>query len=1072
MEKLIQFCLRSRLLVVSLGVLVLASGYYSYTKLPVDAFPDVSPALVQVFVETEGLAPEEVEKYVTYPIEVAMNGLPNLKEIRSVSNFGLSVVNVYFEDGTDIYFARQVVNERLQQAREEIPAGFGEPVMGPIATGMGQILFYALEDETGQRSPEEMREIQDWLVRFNLQTVLGVTEVLSIGGEEKQFQVRVRPADLLRYGVTLPEIKRAIEANNSNAGAQFIVKNGEQYIVRSVGLAEKIPDLERTVLRTIDGTPVYLSQVADVVIGGATRFGLTTMDGKGEVVVGMVLKLIGQNSSEVIANVKSRLAEINKILPAGVKVVPYYDQATLVAKCVHTVIEALYEAVILVVLIQLIMMGGIRPSIVVLAAIPFSLAFAFLLMRYSGVSANLMSLGGLAIALGLLVDGSVVMVENVDRMLRESDPSESRLHIVARACGEVAKPIAFSLLIIVIVFLPLFTLQGVEGKTFTPLAQTMSFAMFGSLIFAMCLAPVLASLLMRRPKHAAQISKPARPPQDTGSGTSPSPADLGIGGTPGLESRAAKAPAHKEFFVLRWLLAVYRPVISLFVKRPIVPIILAVALVATGGFLFTRLGSEFVPSMNEGDLLIRATMAPSISLEEARDTMQRFEQRLMKTFPEVTTVVTRVGRGEIGAHADPINNAEAFVGLKPKDEWTSAGTLEELLTAMSDSLQSFPGVRFNLTQPIAAAVDELLSGIKAELAVKIFGPDMDVLKSKATEIETVIRGVPGAADVQKDQVEGTPQLRIAVKRDALARYGINVADVQEALRIAIGGDTAGQIFEGIRRFDIFLRFAPEFRSTPEEIGHLLVTAPGGARVPLDELTTIEEIVGPRQITRENNQRFITVQCNVRGRDIGSFVAAGQTAIEQQVQLPPGYFVTWGGQFKLQQEANKRLAVVVPLTLLIVFLLLFSSFNSLKNTLLILLNIPLALVGGVAGLYFTGQNLSVPASVGFIALFGIALANGMVLVTYLNQLLRNGVPMQEASIQGACLRLRPVLMTALAAGLGLVPMALSHGTGSEVQRPLATVVIGGLITSTLLTLLVIPALYRWFAIATNRETRNA
>ena len=1029
MDKLIRAVLHSRLLVIALGVLVLAAGYYSYTKLPVDAFPDVSPALVQVFVETEGLAPEEVEKYVTYPIEVAMSGMPDLKEIRSVSNFGLSVVNIYFEDGTDIYFARQLVNERLQQAREEIPPGFGEPAMGPIATGMGQILFYTLEDTTGQRTPEEMREIQDWLVKFNLQTVLGVTEVLSIGGEEKQFQVRVRPDDLLRYKITLPEIKRALEENNSNAGAQFIVKNNEQYIVRSVGLAEKIPDLERIVLKAVDGTPVYLDQVADVVVGGATRFGLTTMDGKGEAVVGMVLKLIGANSSEVIHAVKNRLDEINRILPEGVRVVPYYDQATLVAKCLHTVTKALYEAVILVVLIQLIMMGGIRPSVVVLASIPFSLAFAFLLMRYFGISANLMSLGGLAIALGLLVDGSVVMVENVDRLLRESDPDESRLHVVGRACGEVARPIAFSLLIIVIVFLPLFTLQGVEGKTFTPLAQTMSFGMLGSLIYAMTLVPVLASLLMRRPKGSGE---------------------------------------HREFIVLRGLIKGYRPIVSFFVRKPAVPIALALALLVAGGFLFTRLGSEFVPAMNEGDLMIRATMAPSISLDGARDSMQRFERRLMKNFPEVTRIVTRVGRGEVGAHADPINNAEAFVGLKPKEEWTSAGSLEELLSKMGESLEDFPGVQFNLTQPIAAAVDELLSGIKAELAVKLFGPDMEVLKAKSAEIEAVIRAVPGAADVQKDQVTGTPQLRIAINRPALSRYGINVADVQEAVRIAIGGDTAGQIFEGIRRFDILLRFAPEYRSTAEDIGHLLVSAPDGAKVPLDSLATIEEIVGPRQITRENNQRFITVQCNVRGRDIGSFVADAQQAIAARVSLPPGYLMTWGGQFELQQEANKRLALVVPLTLLIVFLLLFSSFNSLKNTLLILLNIPLALVGGVVGLWLTGQNLSVPASVGFIALFGIALANGMVLVTYLNQLVRDGVPLPEAAIRGACLRLRPVLMTALAAGLGLVPMALSHGTGSEVQRPLATVVIGGLITATLLTLLVIPALYKWFAVKVEKE----
>ncbi len=1028
MNGLIQFCLRTRLLVVVFGVLLLATGYFSYTELPVDAFPDVSPALVQVFVETEGLAPEEVEQYVTYPVEVAMNGLPHLKEIRSVSNFGLSVVNIYFQDDTDIYFARQLVNERLQLAREEIPPGFGEPVTGPIATGMGQILFYVLED-TGGRSPEEMREIQDWLVKFNLQTVLGVTEVLSIGGKEKQFQVQVRPMDLLRYDITLPEIKHALEANNSNAGAQFIVKNGEQYIVRSVGLAENISDIEQISLKTPeDGTPVYLNQVADVAIGGATRFGLATQNGVGEVVVGMVLKLIGQNSSEVIQAVKQRLAEINEILPEGVRVVPYYDQAKLVAKCVQTVTKALIEAVILVVLIQLIMMGGVRPSVVVLAAIPFSLAFAFLLMRYFEVSANLMSLGGLAIALGLLVDGSVVMVENVDRMLREGS-EDPFMQIVARACGEVARPIAFSLLIIVIVFLPLFTLEGVEGKTFKPLAQTMSFAMFGSLIFAITLSPVLSSLLMRRPKSK------------TNSGDT----------------------APKEFIVLRGLLAVYRPVVTFFVRFPGIPVILVIGLLAAGGFFYTRLGSEFVPRLNEGDLLIRATMTPSISLEEARETTLRFERRLMKDFPEVTEIVSRVGRGEVGAHADPINNAEAFVRLKPKEQWTSASTLDELLIEMSESLESFPGVQFNLTQPIAAAVDELLSGIKAELAIKLFGPDMEVLKAKAAEIETVIRAVPGASEVQKDQVTGTPQLRIRVNHEALARYGINVADIQETVRIAIGGESAGQIFEGIRRFDIFLRLVPEARSTAQEIGHLIILAPDGVKVPLDELAHIEEVVGPRQITRENNQRFVTVQCNVRGRDMGTFVADAQRALDLQVELPPGYLITWGGQFELQQEANKRLAVVVPLTLLIVFLLLFSTFNSLKNCFLILLNIPLALVGGVAGLWLTGQNLSVPASVGFIALFGIALANAMVLVTYLNQLLRAGVPMRETCIRGACLRLRPVLMTALAAGLGLVPMALSTGTGSEVQRPLAVVVIGGLITATMLTLLVLPALYKWFAI---------
>jgi len=1036
MERLIQFCLRSRLLVLVLGALVLAGGYYSYRRLPVDAFPDVSPVLVQIFVETEGLAPEEVEKFVTYPVEVSMNGLPKLNQIRSVSNFGLSVVNLYFEDGMDIYQARQLVNERLQQARESIPAGFGDPVMGPISTGMGQILFFLLEDKTGRRTPQDMREIQDWLVKFNVQTVKGVTEVLSLGGEVKQFQVQVRPDDLLRYGVSLPDIKRALEANNNNAGAQYIVKNSEQYIVRSVGLAENIPDLEHIVLKTVDGTPVYLRQVAEVVTGGEIRAGLATVDGKGEAVVGMILKLIGTNTSEVIASVKDRMTEINRMLPEGVVVTPYYDQATLVAKCVQTVLKALYEAVVLVVIIQLLMLGAVRPSIVVLASIPFSLAFAFCLMNYLGISANLMSLGGLAIALGLLVDGSVVMVENVERMLRESAPDEPRIHVVARACTEVARPIMFSLLIIVVVFLPLLTLQGVEGKTSRPLAQTMAVAMFGSLIFALVFTPVLSSLLMRRPKSGA--------------------------GHPG---------EHKEFIVLRAMLWLYRPVVAFFVRRPAAAIALGLALLGIGGAIFTRLGSEFVPRLNEGDLLIRVTMAPSISIEESRDTVLRFERRLMAQFPEVTRIVSRVGRGEVGAHADPVNSAEAFVALKPQDQWTSAKTLDELLARMGESLESFPGAQFSLTQPISAAVDELLTGTKAALAVKLFGPDMEVLRTQADALAKVIGAIPGAADVQKDQVTGTPQLLIRVNREALARYGINVEEVQEVIRIAIGGETAGQIFEGIRRFDIYLRFAPEYRGTAEQIGHLLVAAPGGAQVPLDELATIAEIVGPRQITREDNQRFITVQCNVRGRDIGSFVADGQRAIAEKIQLPPGYFVQWGGQFELQQEANKRLALVIPLTLLVVFLLLYSAFNSLRNSLLILLNIPLALVGGIAGLWLTGQNLSVPSSVGFIALFGIALANGMVLVTCLNQLLQDGVPMAEACVRGACLRLRPVLMTAAAAGLGLVPMALSHGTGSEVQRPLATVVIGGLITSTLLTLLVIPALYRWFADSSASKTSN-
>ena len=1039
MQRLIPFVLRSRLLMMVLGLLVLAAGFYSYRQLPVDAFPDVTPALVQVFTLTEGLAPEEVERYVTYPVEVALNGLPDLKEIRSVSNFGLSVVNIYFEDGTDIYFARQLVNERLQLAREEIPEGFGEPEMGPITTGLGQILFYFVEDETGERTPQEMREIQDWLIKFNLQTVPGVTEVLSLGGEVKQFHILVRPMDLLRYNVGLHDVVQAVQANNSNVGAQFIVKNSEEYIVRSVGLAERISDLERIVLKTEDGTPVYLSQVANVEIGGEVRRGLATMNGQGEAVVGMVLKLIGTNTSTVIRDVKAQMEEINKVLPPGIRVETYYDQATLVAKCVKTVTDALMQGVLLVALVLLVFMGGIRPSVVVAASIPFSIFFAFILMYQFGISANLMSLGGLAIAIGMMVDGTIVMVENIDRMFRSAPPSESRFFIIAQACGEVARPIVFAISIIIVVFLPLFTLQGVEGKTFRPLAYTVAIAMVGSLLFAILIAPVAASFLMKRPRRQNQ------------------------------EPREADGQEPQQNQLVRWLLIPYRPLVSTFVHRRWLALVLAGVMLLVGVVVFPFLGSEFVPRLNEGDLLIRATMAPSISMEEARDTVLRFEQQLMDRFPEVVQVVSRVGRGEVGAHADPVNNAEIFVSLKPEDEWVSAENLDALNLKMAEAFESFPGVQANFTQPIAAAVDELLTGIKAELAIKIFGPDMEVLKEKAAEVEAIIRDVPGAADVQKDQVTGTPQLLITIDHAAIARYGVNVADVQEIIRTAVGGEEAGQVFEGIRRFDILVRYTQEDRSSADVIKHILVPTPDGANVPLDNLAHIEEIVGPRQITRENNQRFITVQCNVRGRDIGSFVADAQTAIDTEVDFPPGYLVSWGGQFKLQQEANRRLALVVPITLLIVFLLLFSSFNSLKNALLILLNIPLALVGGVVALAVTGQNLSVPASVGFIALFGIALENGMVLVTTLNQLLRDGTPVDEASVQGACLRLRPVLMTVSTTSLGLLPLLFSQGTGSEVQRPLATVVIGGLFTSTVLTLLVIPALYKWFAARVEHES---
>ncbi len=1031
MRNIIQFVLKNRLLMLVLGTLVLAGGFYSYRQLPIDAFPDVSPSLVQVFTVTEGLAPEEIEKYVTFPVEVAMNGLPNLDRIRSVSNFGLSVVNIYFKDGTDIYFARQLVNERLQEAREQIPEGFGDPQMGPISTGMGLVLFYYLEDTTGQYSLTELRTIQDWLIKYQLQTVPGVTEVLGIGGWEKQFHVVVDPAALLQYDLTVNDIIDKIKANNLNVGAQFIEKNAEEFIVRSVGLANNIRDIENIVIKAEDGIPVYLRQIAEVKIGGAVRRGVQTRNGVEEVVAGQVVKLYGSNSSTVIGQVEEKLKEINRMLPEGIRIIPYYEQKSLVQAAVNTVTGALLQGILLVAFVLIIFMGSFRPSLVVAISIPFSILFAMIGMRLFGISVNLMSFGGLAIAIGMMVDGTIVMVENVDRMLREKGPDEPRIHLVARACREVARPILFAISIIIVVFLPLFTLHGVEGKTFRPLAYTVALAMLGSLLFALFLAPVLSDMFMRRPRSNKSGN------------------------------------AGQENILLRSLLRVYRPIVSFFIRRRLLAVTLALLLILVGIMVFPQLGSEFTPTLQEGTIVLRLTMAPSISLNESIRVTQIVERRVMK-IPEVTSVVTRIGRGEVGAHTDPINSAEMYVLLKPREQWRTARTQQELEEVIREEVGEIPGVLANFTQPIQMTVDELLEGVRAELAIKLFGDDLEMLREKADEIARVIRQVPGAADVQPDQISGTPQLLIKVDRHAIARYGINVEDVQKVIRAAVGGETAGQIFEGVRRFDILVRFAPEFRSTPEAIGQILVEAPNGIHVPLSQLATIREIVGPRQITRENSQRFITIQCNVVDRDIGSFVEEGQRVIDARVKLPPGYLVTWGGQFRLQQEANRRLAVVVPITLLIIFLLLFSGFNSIKNTLLILLNIPLALVGGVVALWLTGQNLSVPASVGFIALFGIALENGMVLVTYLNQLLKDGVPLDEASVKGASLRLRPVLMTALTTALGLIPLLLSTGVGSEVQRPLATVVIGGLFTSTLLTLLVIPAIYKWFSINIESE----
>jgi len=991
-----------RLLAAIAALAITLGGIYAFRALPVDAFPDVTPSLVQVFTETEGLAPEEVERYVTYPVESAMAGLPNLKNMRSVSNFGLSVVNIYFEDGTDVYFARQVVGERLSEARGNIPDGFGDPKMGPISTGLGIILYFRLDDATGTRSLVDMREIQDWIIKYQLQTVPGVTEVLSLGGYEKQYQVQLDPDALQSYDLQIGDVISALERGNKTEGAQFLEIGAEQYTVRGVGLARSIEDLSEIVIKA-DGV----------------RQGLATANGEGEVVAGLVLKLYGTNTSDVIARVQSRFDEINTTLPEGVTAIPYYDQGNLVNKASATVTTALWQGALLVAIVVFVFLGGWRPSLVVVLSIPFSVGFAFIAMNILGIGANLMSLGGVAIAIGMMVDGAIVITENVDRGLRDTEAGPDMRTIVARSSTEVIAPLIAAVIVVIVVFLPLFSLQGVEGKTFRPLAASAALAMTGSLFYAALIAPAIASALMRRsPKVKAE--KP----------------DL-------LAKYVSKAS-------------------SLFVRRRFAAILLAGVLLLAGGLAGSRLGSEFTPALEEGDILLRITMAPSISLTEASATTTRIEKRLLGAFPEIKSIVTRIGRGEVGAHADPTNSAESFVELKPQADWRAGMTAENLRTQISENLETYPGIVVNIGQPIAMAVDELLTGTRAELAVKIFGPDSEVLLEQSKVLQSLLQQVDGAAEVQADQITGAPQLVVTVDRAALGRYGLDVEDALNALRASVGGAEAGALFEGVRQFPIVVRLRAEDRNSPDDISRIILKSSSGARVPLETVAKIETVIGPRQITREDGERFITVQSNVRGRDIGSFVQDAQALTDSQLDLPPGYRLVWGGQFELQQQANARFAVVIPITLAIVFFILLITFGRMKSAFLILLNIPLALTGGALALWMTGLPVSVPATVGFIALFGIALGNGMVLVSFMDDFARAGQDRDTLAINAAGLRARPVLMTALTTALGLAPLLLATGVGAEVQRPLATVVIGGLVTSTVLTLLVMPALHKWFA----------
>lgn len=1017
-DALIRFSLKQRLMVIIMVLVVAGMGGWAIKNLAIDAFPDVTPTMVQIATQSEGLAPEEVERLITYPVEVSINGIPGVEQVKSISAFGLSMVSVYFKDGTDIYFARQLILERLQKAKEEIPQGLGEPEMGPITTGLGQIYQYIVEGSG--KDLIELRTLQDWIVKFNLRTVPGITEILSFGGMVKQYQVQIDPHLLRKYDVHLKEVLEALKANNANVGGSYIEKNSEEYLVRGVGWIKGIEDLRRIVIGMEEGSPIYLKDVANIQFGSEIRRGAVTRNGKGEVVTGIVLKLIKENTSEVIEAVKEKVAQINKILPSGVRVVPFYDQADLVAKCIETVRDSLVIGIILVVIVLFLFLGNVRTALIVTAMLPLSCLVAFTLMKIGGFSANLMSLGGLAIGIGMMVDGGVVMVENIYRHLSEAreDNHESVLHVVLRAAQEMGKPIVFAIGIIIIVFLPIFTFEGVEGKLFSPMAFTISFAMLGSLVFSLTIVPVLCTFFLK------------------------------------------KGGSEHEPKIVEWLRKGYTPLLESALKHRKRVILIALGCLVGSLLLAPFLGTEFVPVLDEGTFMVRATMAPSTSLDEAIAITGKMEKLLLE-FPEIKNVISKVGRAEIGGDPEPVNNVEIFVDVKPQKEWKSARSRDELIKKMEEKLSKYPGILLNISQPIAMRVDELLSGVKAQLAINLFGDDLDVLVEKANQIGRVVQSIRGAADVQTEQVTGQPQLVIGIDREKIARYGINVAEVQEIIRTAIGGESAGEVFEGQKRFDIFVRLQASFRNDMAAIGDLLVHAPVGGEIPLAQLADLKIITGPKQISRDNNQRRIVIQANIRGRDMGGFVKEAQQRIEKEVKLPAGYFVTWGGQFENQERAMKRLMLIVPVTIALVFFLLYLSFNSMKNAALIILNVPFSMVGGIVALWISRLYLSVPASVGFIALFGVAVLNGVVLVTCINQLRQEGMPLNEAVTKGCMLRLRPVMMTALVASLGLVPLLFSTGTGSEVQKPLATVVVGGLITSTILTLVVLPVLYGWF-----------
>jgi cobalt-zinc-cadmium resistance protein CzcA len=1022
--KPISWLLDNRLLVLLATALLTAGGIAAWRSLPIDAFPDVTNTQVMVLAKAPGLAAVDVEERVSFPIEQALRGLPRVRQVRSLSKAGLSQVVVVFEDGADTWWTRQVVFERLGAAREALPLGV-TPELGPISTGLGEIFQYTLESE--RHSPMELRTLQDWVVAPLLKPVAGVNEVNSFGGAVKQYQVLVHPDRLVKYGLSIREVTDALERSNGNAGGGVLVSGWEQTYLRGVGLLRDIPDIERVVLKAQDGTPVYVRDIADVEIGAEPRQGAVTRDGKGETVAGMVIMLKGENSKEVVTRVKDAIGKAQGVLPPGARVAVFYDRTSLIEASIKTVTNALLEGGLFVVLVLFLFVAELRTALVVLFSLPFTFLVSFIVMGRLGLTSNLMSLGGLAFSVGMVVDASIVVVENARRHLAESPGAPDHRAVVARAVTEVAKPVSFSVLVIAVILVPLFSLQGVEGKMFAPLASTMLIALLVSLLVALTVIPVLSDAVLPR-------------------------------------------TTEKEFKFIRRLHAGYVRLLDHFLAYPKRALLTSLGLLVAAGALVPFVGTEFMPPLDEGAIAINVVRLPNASLAGSVKVADHIEKTLLR-FPEVDTVVSKTGRAEISEDPMGPEQTDVFVMLKPRRTWTSGRTKAELAEAMQRELTQLPGLRYSFSQPIALRVNELISGVKSDLAVKVFGTDLALLKGFADRIAVAVGGVRGATDVKVEQVSGLNQYDIVIDREAAARHGIAVGDINDTIESAIAGKAATTLIEDQRRFAVVIRFPPESRSDIEQVGRLLVAAPGGERVPLAQLASIRLVEAPAQVSRENGIRRVVVEANIRGRDLGGFVAEVQERLKPfEKEMPAGTFLEVGGQFENQQRAMRTLAVVVPIALALILLLLFLALGSFGDALLVLLNLPFALVGGVVAVVLFRMPVSVSAAVAFIVLLGIAVQNGVVLIAFLRQLRDQGRSAADAVREGCNLRFRPLLMTALTSFIGHLPMLYAQGSGADIQKPLAVVVMGGLVTSTLLTLLVLPVIY--LSLAVRREGRTA